>query len=528
MAKKKKAISKRKNRTKLCVPELNAKSFKDFYECLKDAILVVDNSGTIIYGNSSVESLTGYGKKLEKLNILDLFKFASCKKVESAIQIVFQSESSAEQSLSDLQLTKKNGRKLHVDFSIKHLERKGSKFFVISIHDLSEMIMHQDEKESYLKELNHMSKLADIGRLTAGVAHELNNPLMIIQGFAENIQMLYEEGNVDEGEVIQQIDPIVKASDRMAKIIATMMKLSRDDDVYMVHVDLIEVIEDTLFLLKSQLRHLDITVEKDFESNVGIVNCDPNQIEQIVLNVLNNAIHALEKNDVDSREIQITIAHNKEIELKIWNNGPPIPKELKDRIMSPFFTTKGVGEGTGLGLFLSYGIMKAHDGDLTFESSESEGTEFTLRFPVPNIDKNVIISSKAERTFLVVDDEEFIRDLLSHKLTRYGYRVLQAQNGKEALTVIEKNPDIECVITDLRMPIMDGTQFIKLLRQKNHKTLIYAISGYAGRKSLEMKVKRLGINGFITKPIDHILFSKIVNEIEEHLNYIYGKSAKVS
>ncbi|MCB9026326.1 MAG: response regulator [Bdellovibrionaceae bacterium] len=498
-------------------------SLEEYYGELHVPIIVLNKKMELVFLNEAAEDLTGYTlKSFNDKGFLNVFSKKNKEEVDSTFKIIFHIHGQSSHVINDITLIKKNGKRVHIDFSVKFSGFNKVDRAIVVLHDLSELVKIQKDKEIYINELNHMTKLADIGQLTAGVAHELNNPLMIVQGFAENIQMLFDQNNYDKDEIKNQISPIIKASDRMAKIIGTMMKLAREDEVVMVHVDLREIVEDALAFLKNRFSEMNIQVEKKMKSPHGVVKCDPNQIEQIILNILNNAFHALQDKPEGGRKIKITLDIKDKVLLSIWNNGPEIPSRIQSQVMTPFFTTKPVGEGTGLGLSLSYGIMKAHGGDLTFSSKKEEGTEFKLEFPIVSLGK---IPKKVQfkRNILVVDDEEFILELFKHKLSRYGYEVYTAKNGEEALNVFSFVQNIDCVFTDIRMPKMDGVQLIKQIKKDHAKTLIYAFSGYAGKKALEMKVKRLGINGFLTKPIDHLLFSKIINELEEHFAYIHGK-----
>ncbi|MCB0357913.1 MAG: PAS domain S-box protein, partial [Bdellovibrionales bacterium] len=256
---------------------------KKYYDSIHVAVIVLDGNFETLYMNDAAWELTGYDlKALNHKGIMNAFSDSSSAEVLSATEIVFRAKDSSSQAVSGVQMVKKNGRKIPVDFSVKHLKLGSKDCVVITLHDLSKLMKAQKDKETYLEELNHMTKLADIGRLSAGVAHELNNPLMIIQGFSENIQMLFEQNEVfEKDEILQQITPIIKATDRMAKIIKTMMKLARDDEIYMVYVDLWGVVEDALLFLDTRLKEKGIELIKDMKSPLGVVKCDPNQVEQI-------------------------------------------------------------------------------------------------------------------------------------------------------------------------------------------------------------------------------------------------------
>ncbi len=253
---------------------------------------------------------------------------------------------------------------------------------VLVISDITNLRKAQDERERALKMVAQTSKLAAVGQLSAGVAHELNNPLAILQGLTENIELFLQEDPLPVDELRSQIHPMLNAIDRMAKIIASMKSMSHSVRSEFQFHNLRKIIEEVSFLVEHQVKTQSIEFIVDVNPSV-MIECDPSKVQQIVLNVLSNALHALREN---SRNPKIKIAsvlyeRKSSLDLTIWNNGGPIPTEVQDRLFDPFFTTRRIGEGQGLGLSVAYDIMRDHGGIIEVTSSETDGTAFTLHFP---------------------------------------------------------------------------------------------------------------------------------------------------
>lgn len=482
-------------------------------ESLNVPIFVASSSnGKIQFSNSAAEDLTGYSRKeLQNKPIIDLFINDEKVKIESVLALIQLQKRGYQTVESDLRLRKQSGRKVPVDMNVNYITTKNEKVILLTLHDLTQIKQFQLDREKALKEMGHVSKLADIGRLAAGVAHELNNPLMIIQGFTENIELLLDTNKFEVDEIRAQISPILKSTQRMAKIISQMMRIVRDDDLKFVAIDMNSLVQDVLQLATTQINYMDIELEIDVNPQ-HTIRCDPNQVEQIIVNIVNNAIHALEEMN-QKRCMRITSEQTRrDVRLHIWNNGPQIPSQIQDQIMTPFFTTKEVGKGTGLGLSVSYGIMKAHGGDMQFHSDET-GTEFTLKFPIVK-EMSPTPTTHAHK-ILIVDDEAFARQVLTNKLQNFGFEVHQAMHGQDALRKLKAHPEISCLFTDIRMPKMDGIELIKQVKQIKPSMVIYAITGFKDDLSLEREVTGLGVHGYLGKPIDNNSFSELIKQMEQ-------------
>ena len=260
-------------------------------------------------------------------------------------------------------------------------------------------------------QLIQSAKLASIGELASGVAHELNQPLMVIRGIAQLLRRNLRKNNLNNEELMGQLDPIVRNTKRMMNIINHLRTFSRQSTSDFAPVDVNQILEDSFLMIGEQLRLRNIQVNTQFASDLPKIKGDPNQLEQVFLNLITNARDAVEmrddgqgtKNDsIQDRDEyrgiiilatkkgvlsnQTSTTDNRQskdfIEILIRDNGGGISAERVENIFDPFFTTKAVGKGTGLGLSISYGIIKDHQGEIEVAETGPEGTTFRIRLPV--------------------------------------------------------------------------------------------------------------------------------------------------
>jgi two-component system, NtrC family, sensor kinase len=239
----------------------------------------------------------------------------------------------------------------------------------------------EDERERLQQQLLHADRLVTVGQLTAGVAHELNEPLGGILGFA---QLIKKYGDINEG-VEKDIDKIIKASLHGREIIRKLMLFSRQTPPEKMAVDINERIEDGLSLLESRFKKSSITLIKDLAEDLPPVDIDPSQLSQVLVNLVVNAIQAMP----DGGTLTIkTVSSINAILLIIKDTGVGMTGEQIDKIFIPFYTTKGINEGVGLGLPVALGIVQSHRGTIIVESEPGKGTVFTVKFPTGGEDNN--------------------------------------------------------------------------------------------------------------------------------------------
>lgn len=239
---------------------------------------------------------------------------------------------------------------------------------------------NHDMLKEQQSQLVQSAKLASLGEMSSGVAHELNNPLHFIKGFNNRIKSAIEKKSPNElnkNNILEYVKIIDENCNRMQKIIQHFRDFSRQSENQMDKVHINNVIEKSFVLLNEQLRLRSIHIEKKLDPSDPIVLGDANRLEQVIVNLIANARDALEKSPYKSITVTTELSNNNVI-IKVIDSGPGIPKDFRDKIFNPFFTTKEVGKGTGLGLSISHGIIKDHKGQISCDSNLGKGTTFII------------------------------------------------------------------------------------------------------------------------------------------------------
>jgi len=319
-------------------------------------------------------------------------------------------------------------------------------------------------------QLVQSEKLSAIGEFVAGVAHELNNPLTGVIGFS---QMLQESGISERQQGF--LDRIVGSAERCHKIVQSLLSFSRRRQPERKIISLNELVQTTVELSKYETKAASIDVTMNLAPDIPLIAADPAQIQQVFVNILNNARHAIqEKGQPGSIQVTTKLVGGK-ARIEFRDNGRGIPKEHLDKIFNPFFTTKPVGEGTGLGLSLSYGIIHEHGGTIAAESVAGKGAIFTIDLPlsssahtspVPSAPERAAISNppNGSRKILVIDDEENILELIQEVLTTTGHQVELATTGNAALQLV-RDRDYDLIICDWKIPGLNGKQIYAELQK---------------------------------------------------------------
>ena len=415
-----------------------------------DMIITTDLEGHITEANAAAERMLGYSKdRLIGSTYLGLFSDGEDPEL---IEKVREAGSVANYSAS---FSRRDGSILSMLLNMSVLrDEEGREMGTVWLgRDITRL------REMQLQ-LNQAEKLSTIGRVISGVAHELNNPLSVVLGFAQ----LLSHRNDDLGHS-SYLDKITEAARRCRRIVGNLLSFSRAYRPKREPVTLNDVARNVFELKEYQLKLDNIEAELKLDPELPQTHLDRHQLEQVALNLVNNAQQALET--VDGRKRQLTLkteAVDDRVRLHVTDNGPGMSSSTARKVFDPFFTTKEEGHGTGLGLSVSYGIVKEHDGEIVVESRPGDGTTFTVDLPVvdaPSADEPVeeplrlCDQPEAGRRILVVDDEPEIVSLLEEILDELGHSVDRAGNGEEALAKT-RDQDYDLLITDVRMPDMDG------------------------------------------------------------------------
>ena len=309
-------------------------------------------------------------------------------------------------------------------------------------------------------------KLAAVGQLISGIAHELNNPLTGVVGWTQ--YLLSQPLNKD---VAKHLGTINDQALRASKIVQNLLTFSRQHKPEQRMINLNEIIDSTLALRSYELRVNNIVVDRDYATDLPDVAVDPHQIQQVILNLVINAEQAMLSQrgsgtlSIGSRQQDANIV------ITVQDDGPGIPQDLLNKIFDPFFTTKPVGVGTGLGLSISFGIVQEHGGRIWAESAPGSGAKFCIELPVSQMatapTTHAVVqspkpASPQQPAVLIVDDEESVRDLLQIVLQDMQMHVEMAANGQEAFNLATRRR-YDLIISDLKMPGLSGSEFYEKL-----------------------------------------------------------------
>lgn len=387
--------------------------------------------------------------------------------------------------------------------------------------------MRQAEKEQLESQLRHAQKMEAIGQLAGGVAHDFNNILCAIIGFGTLLEM--SMGKDDPAR--DHLKQILSAADRATNLTQSLLAFSRKQIINPRHANLNEIVRD----IEKMLNRL---ITEDIELRIVLterklgVLVDQGQIDQVLVNLVTNARDAMPQGGVLTIETaeaeppdELLIAPNyaylgKCALLTVSDTGSGIDSVAKDRIFEPFFTTKEVGKGTGLGLSMVYGIVKQHNGLITAHSEPGNGTSFRIYLPmvdnVPTQPEHVVEparSAAGSETVLVVEDNPEVRVLNRAVLETFGYRVLEAMDGEEAVAQFVRHRDeIDLVVMDVVMPRKNGREAYGEIIKVRPDIRVLFMSGYTSDIVEEKGIIAEGVN-FIPKPVNPLDMLKKIREL---------------
>lgn len=356
-------------------------------------------------------------------------------------------------------------------------------------------------------------RMASLGTLVAGVAHEVNNPLAYLMASLQFLQSALPDQANDAArkELVAALEDALDGANRVARIVKDLRAFSRVNGEKLEPLDLHEVLDAVTNLTRSEVAHRARLVREygDIEPVIGIRQ----RLVQAFLNLVVNAAHAIEAGAADRHEIRITTRRRKGggVEVQVRDTGKGIPPANLGRIFDPFFTTKAVGEGTGLGLSIAHAIVAAHEGEISAQSEVGRGTTFTVVLPLramPQALEPVQVPAAApeaplpQRRVLLIDDDALIRRAFTRTLEA-SFHVVAVAGGGEALEVLQRDTDFDAILCDVMMPSMTGEQFYERLRETQPQLLPRVIFMTGG--SFTPQTQRLLAESgcpMIEKPID--------------------------
>lgn len=372
--------------------------------------------------------------------------------------------------------------------------------------------------------IRRAEKLSSLGRLIAGVAHELNNPLAVVVGYS---QLMVKQPIVD-GKLKDTLVKVLHESERAAKIVRDLLSFARPCEPQLAPVSVGHLVCNVLDVREADLQGHAVELESSIPPNLPMTMADAIQVEQVLNNLITNAIHALASQPSETRKLTVSVEESSIfLRVVVADSGPGIPAANIEKIFEPFFTTKDPGKGTGLGLSISNTIIQEHHGRIWVESEVGQGARFFIELPIvacpladepaaaPVVVTPVATSDDVGR-LLVVDDEPGIREVLKEILTCNGYHVDTACDGAEALRRIG-SVDYDLIISDLCMPGMDGEKLYQAIREKDEDLadrIIFVTGDTVSPKSRDF-LESIG-NRWLSKPFN-------IRDVEEAVRSLLAR-----
>lgn len=387
-------------------------------------------------------------------------------------------------------------------------------------------ILDITEQKRLAEQLRQLQKMESIGSLAGGIAHDFNNLLSPIIGMSE---MLLEDLPQDSLEHANAQE-IFNAGNRAGELVKQILAFSRQSEHKMTPVRVQNILKEVLKLCRSTIPS-NIEIQEDIDWKCGLIMADAIQIHQVAMNLITNAFHAIEEKngviDITLNEVELQngeipdslLNPDQYIKLSVTDNGVGMNQSIQTKIFDPYFTTKEIGKGTGLGLAVVYGIIKEHKGEINVYSEEGKGSTFNVYLPLMKTNSAIVVNNQSlnlptgTEKILLVDDEVSVAKPESQMLSRLGYQVTEQTSSVEALNQFKANPDFfDLVITDMTMPNMTGDHFAKELLSIKPDIPIIICTGFSERINKE-HAEGIGIKGFLMKPVVKLDMAQMVRKV---------------
>ena len=495
------------------------KRYQDLFQDSKDVVFFTDTAGKLVDINPAGVELFGYSSKEEMLNTSSIRAFLNSLRDLAALRHKIESQGYVKDY--EFILTSKDGEPITSLVTASLVKTPAGK--IVGYRGIVRDITQQKKLE---QQLIQAQKMEAIGTLAGGIAHDFNNILGAILGYTELVL-----DDAPRGTLMQEnAQRILNATHRAAELVKQILAFSRQSKQEQKPLILADIVKEALKLFRSTLPAT-IDIRQNIDAVSGVILGDSTQIHQVMMNLCANAAHAMKDTggileigldevilDAESLSGKYNLKPGTYLRLMVSDTGYGIPQAVMKRIFEPYFTTKKIGEGTGMGLAVIHGIVKNHKGDISVYSEPGKGTSFHLFFPKiqgkiePDSKRNQKVPGGSER-ILLVDDEITLTEMGTQILERLGYEVKGISNPIAALEIFRQEPDrFQLVISDLTMPQMTGIQFAEEIKKIKPHIPIILCSGYSASLSGQ-QIDALGISDFIMKPIIKSELAQVVRRV---------------
>jgi PAS domain S-box-containing protein len=504
--------------------------YRELFQGSPDAITISDlSNGLLLDVNEGFCQLSGYSRdEAIGRTVFDLNVFFDPGDRDEYLQALRE-----EGKLDgyELQLRSRDGTVQDALLSARTLRYGGRDCLAAVVRDITPLKRTLQEKTQLEAQLQQAQKMEAVGTLAGGIAHDFNNILQAITGYVDVLAARQDQGPETRNGLAQ----IARVTERATDLVRRLLTFSRKVEPELRPVDLNHEVLQTVKILERTIPKM-IEIETFLDPEVKLIHSDANQLEQVLLNLGTNAGDAMPQGGRLTIETRNTVldeeycrshpgtAPGEYVRLSFSDTGHGMDEETQKFIFDPFYTTKEIGRGTGLGLAVVYGIVKNHGGAITCSSQPDQGTRFDIYLPA--LEEGTSISAAlapiredirgGTETILVVDDEPGVRETVREMLDRFGYQTLAAASGEQALELFEgSSPGLDLVILDLGMPGMGGYRCLERLRDRDPELRVIIASGYTVPLQ-EKQALAAGAVRFLAKPYRLSEMLRTVRDVLDH------------
>jgi two-component system, cell cycle sensor histidine kinase and response regulator CckA len=477
---------------------------------IDNAVIATELTGIVTFMNPAAEAMTGW-----------TLQEATGRPLDEVFQLVGERSVEDHSKTPDVIVRSQDGTTRQIEFSKAPIRDKANRTTgsVLVFRDVTERKLLQDQ-------FRQAQKMEGIGRLAGGVAHDFNNLLTVILGYCD-LAFTKAVNNINLSADLKEIK---SAGERAAVLVSQLLAFSRKQVLQPRVLDLNEIVDSSEKMLRRLIGE-DVDLVSNTRSGLGHVQGDPGQIEQIILNLAVNARDAMPEGGklmIETANVELDenyarthaeVVPGRYVLLAVSDTGHGMDAATQGRIFEPFFTTKELGKGTGLGLSTVFGIVKQSGGHIWLYSEPGKGATFKVYLPI--VDEPVESSEDAapiaaslrgSETILLTEDDEAVRGLAETILETYGYHVLVAASGSEAIEISKRAPEIALLITDVIMPGMSGRELASAMEKMAPHVRTLYLSGYAENAVVHHGVLDKGV-AFLPKPFTPDAFARKVREV---------------
>jgi PAS domain S-box-containing protein len=488
--------------------------YRTILESILEGLFETDLEGNLTFINESICSITGDAREeVIGSNCRRFLEAEVFQQICSDVKAVHKTEEHTE--IGDVTIMTKDGSQRSIELSIYGIrDQSGSPTgFRGVVRDVTERLKEEKERQRLEGQLYQLQKMEAIATLAGGIAHDFNNVLGVILGYTD-LLLLDARGDAN---LCSQLNEVMNAAKRARDLTRQILTFSRQAEPELRPVRITGIVEETVRFLRASVPTT-VEIRHRIETAADIVSCDPTKIYQVVMNLGTNAAHAMSKHggvlEISLNSLDILPKDLSEhpglnpghyVKLTVSDTGHGMDRATMERIFEPYYTTKAVGEGTGLGLAVALGVVKGHGGTITVHSEPGRGTTFEVY--LPRLEASVAADSetaeplvRAHGRVLLVDDEEALANLNGQILEHLGYEVTVATSSITAYEIFSADPDrFDLIITDMTMPRMTGMDLAVKLNQVRPDVPIILCTGFS-ELITEENLRTCGVREIIMKP----------------------------